>query len=38
MLISKILILMKIGTYYRGFKRAYCLQKLKKLRVKKREN
>jgi hypothetical protein len=38
MLIFLNLILVKLGTYYRGFIRAYCLQKLKKLRVRKREN
>jgi hypothetical protein len=38
MLILKNLILVKLGTYYRGFRRAYCLQKLKKVRVRKREN
>jgi hypothetical protein len=27
----------KIGTYYRGFKRAYCLHKLKKVRVREGE-
>jgi hypothetical protein len=38
MLIFKILILVKISTYYRGFKRAYYRQKLKKVRVTEREN
>jgi hypothetical protein len=32
------LILVKIETYYRGFRRAYCLQKLKKVCVREREN
>jgi hypothetical protein len=36
MLILIYLILVKIGTYYRGFRRAYCPQKLKKVRVSER--
>jgi hypothetical protein len=38
MLIFKILILVKIGTYYCGFRRAYCLHKLKKVYVGESEN
>jgi hypothetical protein len=38
MFILKILILVKIGTYYRGFRRTYYLPKLKKVRVREKEN
>jgi hypothetical protein len=38
MFILKNLILVKIGTYYHGFRIAYCLLKLKKVRVREREN
>jgi hypothetical protein len=38
MFIFKILILVKIWTYYRGFRRTYYCHKLKKVRVREREN
>jgi hypothetical protein len=38
MFLLKILILVKIWTYYRGFRRAYYYHKFKKVSVTEREN